>query len=94
MNRYFVLAAIAAMVAGCASDFGDDTDPATESDQTEESGEGSIRTFGGTMQRPAETLGPWQNERTEVHAAQFRNYYEPVQQADIELGGKYARSSN
>jgi hypothetical protein len=93
MNRYFVLAAIAAMVAGCASDFGDDMDPATDSDQTE-SGEGSIRTFGGTLQRPAETLGPWQQERTDVEAAQIRNYYETLQQADIELGGKYARSSN
>jgi protein involved in sex pheromone biosynthesis len=94
MNRYFVLAAIAAMVAGCASDFGDDTDPTTDSDETEESQEASIRTFGGAMQRPTETLIPWHQSPTEVRAAQYRNYYETVEQADLELGAKYARSSN
>lgn len=94
MNRCFILAAIAAMVAGCASDFGEDTDPATDSDLTEESQEGTIRTFGGAMQRPPETLVPWHRSPTDVHAAQYKNFYETVEQADIELGGKYARSSN
>lgn len=93
MNRYFILAVMGVMVAGCAAEFGEDgTDPVVP-DQIEESQGGSIRTFNGQLMRPAQTLGTVDDAPVNLQAAKLINYYETVEQSDIELGGRFARST-
>lgn len=91
MNRTIVLALLTALATGCAAEFGDNGP--VQPDQAEESQGGPIRTFDGKLQRPAEAIGTLAESPTDVESTQIVDFYQKANQADLELGPKYSRST-
>lgn len=96
MNRTLFLATIASMLVGCAADFSEDdtggtTMPPESSEQT--TGEPTVNVYGARLQRPAETIGSVEEAEQTANARAIRNYVETVDQAEMDLGPKFNRSS-
>ncbi len=92
MKRSIVLTLFAVLATGCAAEFGEDPQ-APQPTENEESQAGSIRTFGGRMQRPAEAIGTVNGAPTEPESTQLYELFQNVDQASVELGPKYSRST-
>lgn len=89
MTRYVVISVMGALLAGCAADF-DDGGSAAVPNADEAT---KIRTFGGVLERPGEAVEPVQlaSERTDTR--EIDRYYRTIDGKQIELGGKFERSS-
>lgn len=92
MNRFIVLALTATLATGCAAEFGDNG-PLQQPGESEESQEGAVRTFNGQMQRPAEAITTVDQASTTPESTRLYDWFRTVNQADIELGPKYSRST-
>jgi hypothetical protein len=95
MNRFFSLAVLGLVLGGCAADFSEERSPDTttapeSSEQTTDTP--TVQTYGGELQRPAETIGTVEEAATAVHSRAIHNYMERVEQADTELGPQFNRS--
>lgn len=93
MNRYLALAAMAALTMGCAADFAEDGTTDQAPDIAEGSDDPTIRTFNGELQRPLTPVGAVSDAQERAEAAKILHFYRSVEQSDIELGTKYARST-
>jgi hypothetical protein len=96
MNRTLFLAVLAVTLGGCAADFSeegtsDTTNVPQSSEQT--TGEPTVNVYGGRLQRPAEAIGTVDEATQVANARAIRTYVETVDQAEMELGPKFNRSS-
>lgn len=96
MNRTLFLVLTALVMGGCAADFSEErstetTDAPASSDQT--TSEPTVDVYGGRLQRPAETIGTVEDAPQTANARAIRNYVETVDQAEMDLGPRFNRSS-
>lgn len=95
MNRTLFLVALSLVIGGCAADFSEDgtsekTNAPESSEQT--TSEPTVNVYGGRLQRPAEAVGTVEEATQTANARAIRNYLEPVNQAEMDLGPKFNRS--
>jgi hypothetical protein len=99
MNHTLFLLTFSLVLGGCAAEFSEDRTPETtnapqSSEQT--TSEPTVNVYGGHLQRPADSVGTVE-EATETAAfpvsRAIRNYLEPVDRAEMDLGPKFNRSS-
>lgn len=96
MNRTLFLAVVASTLAGCAADFSEDgtSDTTTSPESSEQTtSEPTVNVYGGQLQRPAEIIGTVDDATRTANARAIRNYVETVDQAEMDLGPKFNRSS-
>jgi len=92
MNRIIVLALLAPLATACAAEFGDG-DPAQEPPEIGESQAGAVRTFNGRLDRPAQAIGTLADQSTTTESTQLYSLFQSAQNANVELGAKYSRST-
>lgn len=96
MNRVYLLAVVSVVLGGCAADFSEDrteettNPPAESSEQT--TSDSTVKTYGGQLMRPAETVGTVDEAVTTVHSRAIHDLFERVDSIPMDRGPQFNRS--